>query len=176
WQHLKPLPYNHLHSHTTMRILGKLGGRNRKFLTHPPSLSFKKFADDEASFDIKLINAPGHRPFPLGPAAELAIEKLSNSQSLRNPLAPKIDIRYKKDALQLVIANIKLLIGYDPLPDDFVDNVRQFARDLASKTLNVLAAPTEASDRSKSMAKKYAQEFTLRKLLATCLFAASIEE
>jgi transformation/transcription domain-associated protein len=33
WEHLKPNPYSHFHAHTTMRILGKLGGRNRKFIT-----------------------------------------------------------------------------------------------------------------------------------------------
>src|SRR5690606_2148739 len=41
WAQLKPVPHNHMHSHTTMRILGKLGGRNRRFLTHPPSLQYK---------------------------------------------------------------------------------------------------------------------------------------
>ncbi|KNE58153.1 hypothetical protein AMAG_04968 [Allomyces macrogynus ATCC 38327] len=30
WRHLRPLPYNQQHAHATMRILGKLGGRNRK--------------------------------------------------------------------------------------------------------------------------------------------------
>ena len=27
WEHLRPNPYSHFHAHTTMRILGKLGGR-----------------------------------------------------------------------------------------------------------------------------------------------------
>lgn len=40
WQHLRPLPHNHQHSHTTMRILGKMGGRNRKLLQNPPRLSY----------------------------------------------------------------------------------------------------------------------------------------
>ncbi|GAC95952.1 phosphatidylinositol kinase [Pseudozyma hubeiensis SY62] len=40
WQHLQPLPHNHQHSHTTMRILGKMGGRNRKLLQNPPRLPY----------------------------------------------------------------------------------------------------------------------------------------
>ncbi|KAI9190433.1 transcription-associated protein 1 [Blastocladiella emersonii ATCC 22665] len=32
WRHLRPLPYNQQHAHSTMRILGKLGGRNRSRL------------------------------------------------------------------------------------------------------------------------------------------------
>ncbi|KAL0563573.1 transcription-associated protein 1, partial [Marasmius crinis-equi] len=38
--HLKPLPSSHLLSHTTIRILGKLGGRNRRLLTKEPSLEY----------------------------------------------------------------------------------------------------------------------------------------
>ncbi|KAK1236603.1 transcription-associated protein 1 [Marasmius sp. AFHP31] len=38
--HLKPLPSNHILSHTTIRILGKLGGRNRRLLTKEPSLEY----------------------------------------------------------------------------------------------------------------------------------------
>ncbi|KAI0650812.1 atypical/PIKK/TRRAP protein kinase [Trametes meyenii] len=38
---LKPLPANHHHSHTTIRILGKLGGRNRKLLEKEPLLLYR---------------------------------------------------------------------------------------------------------------------------------------
>jgi len=40
--HLKPLPASHHHAHTTIRILGKLGGRNRRLLTKEPSLKFRQ--------------------------------------------------------------------------------------------------------------------------------------
>lgn len=39
--HLKPLPANHHHAHTTIRILGKLGGRNRRLLERPPELQHR---------------------------------------------------------------------------------------------------------------------------------------
>jgi transformation/transcription domain-associated protein len=39
--HLKPLPANHHHAHTTIRILGKLGGRNRRLLYKEPALKFR---------------------------------------------------------------------------------------------------------------------------------------
>lgn len=38
---LKPTPANHHHAHTTIRILGKLGGRNRKLLEKEPLLSYR---------------------------------------------------------------------------------------------------------------------------------------
>lgn len=43
--HLKPLPGNHHHAHTTIRILGKLGGRNRRLLDEKPNLVFKAYSD-----------------------------------------------------------------------------------------------------------------------------------
>ena len=49
WDHLRPHPYNDFHAHTTMRILGKLGGRNRKFMTGAVPLTYREFADDPSS-------------------------------------------------------------------------------------------------------------------------------
>ncbi|KAI9104837.1 hypothetical protein DFS34DRAFT_691063 [Phlyctochytrium arcticum] len=37
-KHLRPLPYNHTHSHAAVRILGKLGGRNRRSVKDPIDL------------------------------------------------------------------------------------------------------------------------------------------
>lgn len=39
--HLRPLPGNHHHAHTTIRIPGKLGGRNHRLLDEKPSLSYR---------------------------------------------------------------------------------------------------------------------------------------
>ncbi|GME88393.1 unnamed protein product [Ambrosiozyma monospora] len=57
WKHLRPLPYYHLHSHTTLRILGKLGGRNRNFIgLHKDLLSATPTEQDvEAIFKIEGI-------------------------------------------------------------------------------------------------------------------------
>ncbi|TKA61787.1 hypothetical protein B0A55_12420, partial [Friedmanniomyces simplex] len=41
----------HTGAHTAVRILGKLGGRNSRFLTGPPGLEWRGYADDEASVD-----------------------------------------------------------------------------------------------------------------------------
>ncbi|KAI9209824.1 uncharacterized protein BJ171DRAFT_609195 [Polychytrium aggregatum] len=42
WKHLQPPPYPQIHSHTTMRILGKLGGRNRRKLLAPNPFTFNR--------------------------------------------------------------------------------------------------------------------------------------
>ncbi|KAF8655244.1 hypothetical protein AX16_003148 [Volvariella volvacea WC 439] len=43
--HLKPLPANHHPAHTTIRILGKLGGRNRRLLTKEPHMTYRHHSD-----------------------------------------------------------------------------------------------------------------------------------
>jgi len=43
--HLKPLPASHHPAHTTIRILGKLGGRDRRLLTGEPALKFRHHSD-----------------------------------------------------------------------------------------------------------------------------------
>ncbi|KAK7060621.1 transcription-associated protein 1 [Paramarasmius palmivorus] len=43
--HLKPLPANHHLAHTTIRILGKLGGRNRRLLSKEPALDYVHHSD-----------------------------------------------------------------------------------------------------------------------------------
>ena len=43
--HLRPLPGNHHHAHTTIRILGKLGGRNRRLLDEKYSLSYVPYSE-----------------------------------------------------------------------------------------------------------------------------------
>lgn len=51
WKLLRPLPFNHQHAHTTMRILGKIGGRNRKGFS-PPKLEWKPVGP-EALLNVK---------------------------------------------------------------------------------------------------------------------------
>lgn len=61
WKLLRPIPFSHQHAHTTMRILGKVGGRNRKDLG-PPRLEWKPVGEaatmpvhfDESVENIKL--------------------------------------------------------------------------------------------------------------------------
>ena len=177
WDHLKPLPYYHMHSHTTLRILGKLGGRNRRFLTHPPPLSFKHYADDDCSINIKLHGAPGERAFPILGAVDLAVQKLTETQPLKPAVDPSVDVYYKRQALRLLGSNLKLFIRVDSLPEDFMYSVRLQANDLVEGAIevdNTLAITL--SDKNRPVFKKNEQDQTLRKLLRACLSAIAIPE
>ncbi|EPY52670.1 PIKK/TRRAP protein kinase Tra1 [Schizosaccharomyces cryophilus OY26] len=55
WGHLQPLPYSHQYSHNALRILGKLGGRNRKLLNkiHKLSVNSSSARDFTMLVDIR---------------------------------------------------------------------------------------------------------------------------
>ena len=174
WDHLRPNPYSHFHAHTTMRILGKLGGRNRKFLNHPPHLSFRNYSDDEPSFDVRLIGSNKDRAFAMDTGIDFAISKL-----LEIPLTPSAkasDVYYKQQSFKLLSTQLKLLIGYDHLPEDLPTLLRLEANDLVAGRFDLTSDLIDKPEREKSVRKRRAQEITLQKLLKSCIFATTIPE
>ncbi|OJJ48997.1 hypothetical protein ASPZODRAFT_1370320 [Penicilliopsis zonata CBS 506.65] len=172
WDHLRPHPYNHFHAHTTMRILGKLGGRNRKFLNHPPELTFQAFSDDNPSFDLKLIGPSEKRPFPVDIGLDLAIGKLMEVP--KTAAAKASDNYYKQQAYRMLSAQLKIYIGYENLPDDFASLLRLQANDLFEGQVAGASDIMDKSERSSSIPKKTKQEETLKKLLKACIFATTV--
>lgn len=74
--HLKPQPANHVNSHSAIRILGKLGGRNRRLLWKDPVFEYRSYTDTTRV----LISFDG-RPeeIALAPAAGLAMKGIRRS-------------------------------------------------------------------------------------------------
>ena len=174
WDHLRPSPYSHFHSHTTMRILGKLGGRNRKFLPDAPRLQFRQYADDECSFDVRLIGSTKDRAFPARIGIDLAISKLRDTP--KAPAAKKADLFYKQQSFRLISAHIKMNIGLDSLPDDFATLVRLQANNLVDGSTSSTLDLMDKSDRERSIPKKEAEQETLKKLLKACMFASTLPD
>ncbi|TDL29737.1 hypothetical protein BD410DRAFT_736870 [Rickenella mellea] len=82
--HLKPLPANHHHAHTTIRILGKLGGRNRRLLDENPYLQHNHYADPATA----LLSFTGRKtPVDIGPMALLAAQLMQKPSSPHRALA-----------------------------------------------------------------------------------------
>ncbi|KAF2467993.1 uncharacterized protein BDR25DRAFT_266462 [Lindgomyces ingoldianus] len=174
WEHLKPNPYSHFHAHTTMRILGKLGGRNRKFITGPPELELKPYSDDQSSIDIRLIGSTKDRAFPAAIGIDTAIAKLHEIP--KPPAAKKSDPFHKQQAFRLIVAHTKLMVGFDNLPDDFAQLVRLQANDMVSKKFDVGSDLMTVSEREKSIIKRGVEQETMKKLLKACVFAVSIPD
>jgi transformation/transcription domain-associated protein len=92
-----------------------------------------------------------------------------NSQNLR-----AYDEYYKKQALHLIVSQIKLRIGYDQLPEDFPRIVRLQAQDLLARKMDINFAPFEVTNREKSIPKKDEQDNITKRLLKAVMFAHSL--
>ena len=180
FDHLKPHPYSHFHAHTTLRILGKLGGRNRKFMTDALPVTFQQYVDDKSSFDVRLIGSKRDRAFPAQLGIELAIQKLMEvpkpAKGPSPPTSKQYDPYYKRQALNLIVAQVKLRVGFDSLPDDLPRLVRLQVQDLISRNKDVDISIFEASDRERSIAKKDDEENLLKRLIKALMFAQSLPD
>ncbi|OAP64606.1 hypothetical protein AYL99_00578 [Fonsecaea erecta] len=174
FQHVRPQPYHHFHSHTTMRILGKLGGRSRKYLTSPHRLAFRRYTDDEPSFDIRLIETSRDRAFPLDVGVDQAIRKLS--ETTKNTNSKALDLYYKQQSFNYISNQVKLFIGQDHLPDDLATLLRLQANDLLARRFSTYADMLTENEFGKSVQKRREEEENLKKLLKACFIATTVSD
>lgn len=80
WRHLRPVPYNQAYSHTTLRILGKFGGRNRRTLKEISPLQYK-IHTGKLSISIFLDGATKSDPLNLHEALLFANDVLNSTTS-----------------------------------------------------------------------------------------------
>ncbi|CAK7272887.1 transcription-associated protein 1 [Sporothrix epigloea] len=179
YDQLRPHPYSHFHAHTAMRILGKLGGRNRKYMTDHLPLTFKQYVDDAPSFDVRIVGTKKERAFNADLGLELALQKIMEvpNKPVKGPIFKQSDAYYKKQALQMIVAQIKIRIGFDKnLQEDLPRLVRLQAQDLLARKLDADLGPFEEIHRDRSVAKKRDQEEALTRLLKALIFAESIPD
>ncbi|KEZ39649.1 Histone acetylase complex subunit [Scedosporium apiospermum] len=178
FDHLKPHPYSHFHAHTTMRILGKLGGRNRKFMTDVQQLNFQEFADDPASLQLRLVGSKKDRPFPAEIGIDLAIRKLTEvpKPTTKANQGRQYDSYYKTQALQFLKAQLKLRIGFDGLPEDYSRLLRLQVQDLFRRKVEFDFSPFITSSRDCSIPKKDGQDTLVKRLLKALMVAEAMPE
>jgi len=103
--HLKPLPANHINAHTTLRILGKLGGRNRRLLEKEPELKYHHISDPAQVF---VSFGAGTKGLDLGSATSIAIKVLKRHTSPYRQQA--------FDFIQACVATLLSNVSATPLP------------------------------------------------------------
>ncbi|KAI8605964.1 hypothetical protein EDD21DRAFT_315697 [Dissophora ornata] len=187
WKHLKPLPYSHVHSHAAMRILGKLGGRNRRMLKYPPKLQHHTPAD--VGVDVKIYFDPSLKPHTLPLDATLALA----AQTLEDASA---NIFYREHAYKFLKGCVPLLVDTSIGPDDLDQQIQRristfTSQDTAPRVnanANAMDVDKESgnlgkfdhkrshSQRSPPAGKKLAQERALNLVLRSLFMAASIDE
>ncbi|KAF5369949.1 hypothetical protein D9758_001009 [Tetrapyrgos nigripes] len=95
--HLKPLPGNHHLSHTTIRILGKLGGRNRRLLTKEPALEWRHHSETPK---LTISFSGAAQKIETDPIAKLAGRMLSKGTFPNIPVA----YDYLEACLSLIVS------------------------------------------------------------------------
>ncbi|KAJ3211873.1 hypothetical protein HDU67_004198 [Dinochytrium kinnereticum] len=102
--HLQPLPYKVEHSHTTMRILGKLGGRNRRLIGE----SVKINAHERMEIGLECLFTFNNTDRPQVMSMDQLVDAAHTI--LSNPQSPKF---YVQQALVFAKSCLPLLIDLD---------------------------------------------------------------
>lgn len=84
WRLLQPLPFDHKLSHTTLRILGKLGGRSRAHIRPPNDLRSVSALDQDSCALLTMDKGDVVLPLRVTPAVTVALRVLE-SPSMFDP-------------------------------------------------------------------------------------------
>ncbi|KAI7902282.1 uncharacterized protein BX663DRAFT_552217 [Cokeromyces recurvatus] len=134
WKHVKPLPYNQQHSHIAMRILGKLGGKNRRIFINPPELNYNTCI--ESGISVEIVFDPNSTPqaLSLDKCLEIACKTLEKHDA---------DIFYKKHAYEFLKANIILMLDLDEGPTNLAQSLYQRVKRHLLQTTNTEKVTTK---------------------------------
>lgn len=105
---LKPVPFNHQQAHSAVKILGKLGGRNRKFAQTPYLLEFHPVSEDIVlQFDIQ----GEERDFQIASWVDLAVKHVRNPAAYNRENA----VTFLKQCSLLFVSNHYHSIEQEPV-------------------------------------------------------------
>lgn len=113
---LKPVPHNHKLSHTAVRILGKLGGRNRKSLNLPANVNFN-FVSEPSTIPIEFHDKNSIKLIDIKPLTTLSLKVLKDfninysssiSTSIENKFECSNDVFKSLDILKHLVGNFIL--------------------------------------------------------------------
>ncbi|KAG5438769.1 hypothetical protein PCANB_002489 [Pneumocystis canis] len=178
WEHLKPLPYSHQHSHTTLRILGKLGGRNRKFIMGPKNLNYKW--DLQSHPRVLMYLHGSNKPQVFRPTLyiDLSVDTIKDTRA---------DLSHKKYAYQLLSSIVKLFLNSNELPSKFGELLRKQIKIIISGDSSSFFNSIIKNDKmdideniylkkAPNISNISMHEILWKKALLGCFYAVSIEQ
>ena len=114
--HLKPTSAGGtVHAHLVVRILGKLGGRNRQYLSEPTNLNYDVSPEHDPGILIEFNGYQGKEHFNHLKFVELA---------LRTIREPKMGVEYKLQAFNFLRSALYAFVPHETIPDDFAQTLR----------------------------------------------------
>lgn len=166
WKHLEPVPYHHQHSHTAIRILGKLGGRNHRNFKPCNKLVTQLDLDQEVKALFEIHGLKGSVPVSITPGVESAVKLLED---------PRLKIHYKISAFKYLANILKLLINTTPIPENFPQYISEsieYLKQEKNEDINIELAPSDIKDNE----KLDRQQQLFSKLLEILFFSVSIPD
>lgn len=165
WKHLEPVPYHHQHSHTAIRILGKLGGRNHKHLKPCDNLKLQSELDQEIKSLFTVYGFNGRVPLSITPGVESAIKLFED---------PRIKVHYRISAYKYLSSILKLFIDTTPVPEDYGLYIQDQVETL--KLEDIEDPPKLEPSDIKDVAKLDRQQKLFSRLLEVLFYSLSIPE
>ncbi|ODV87142.1 hypothetical protein CANARDRAFT_26566 [[Candida] arabinofermentans NRRL YB-2248] len=169
WKHLRPLPYYHQHSHTTFRILGKLGGRNRSFIGLHQDLQPETATNQDIEALFKIEGLPGETPVSMTAGVSTALNTLVNG---------RYKLHYRISAFKYLSSVLKLFINTDDIPEDLPQKVALVVEYIGNEEKQKAAVESIhlQIDEIEDVPKFNRQEELLIKLLEALFYSVSIDE
>lgn len=165
WKHLKPLPYIHQHSHTTFRVLGKLGGRNRRFVKPPHDLHTVEALNVEARAFFKVNGLPTKLSLSVTPGITAAVKLLED---------PRLKVHYRVSAFNYLTAVLKLYVGAQELPENYAQTVARCVAQVEEEVPEETPSPALAVDLPP--ARLTSDQQLVQRLIEGVFYAVSIPE
>ncbi|GMM58795.1 histone acetyltransferase [Maudiozyma humilis] len=163
---LKPQPFNHTISHTTVKILSKLGGRNRRFLKAPHDLRTEEELDIDINALFKVNGLTEEIPLSITPGIKTALDILENYQA---------SISYKTSAYQYVSKIALLFIkSSTEFPDSYISDIKKASTIYKIEKFKVPADYEVSNVVDKDTFSK--QDKLLIKLIEALFLATSVDE
>lgn len=166
FKHLKPLPHNHQHSHICLRILGKLGGRNRKYLQVPADLENLSVLEQEVSVLLDINGLSEKKPLKMTPAIHHALLILEDT---------KMESHYRTHAFKYLSTALKLMIDTTLPSPDYVEKIHAcvdvFMDSSFPQPDNKLGCDPTADTKSRRL-----QNELFERLLQSIFYAVSVPE
>ncbi|CEP62323.1 histone acetyltransferase TRA1 LALA0_S05e03004g [Lachancea lanzarotensis] len=165
---LKPQPFNHQISHTAVRILGKLGGRNRRFLKQHTDLRIAGELDTPVNALFKIHGMSEEVPLSITTGVRSALNILEDYRS---------DIFYKKRAFDYLKSILQLFLKSSLVfPDNYEKWVRSALKLLSTESFEPVESNNINEGKVKDRRLLESQELLLMKLLESLIFSTSTVE
>ncbi|GMM30245.1 histone acetyltransferase [Martiniozyma asiatica (nom. inval.)] len=168
-KHLRPIPYSHQHSHTALRILGKMGGRNRNFFDLHADLMEASVNEQDLKGLFKIEGIPNEVPVSMTAAISSALTALRGTR-------PKV--HYRISAFNYLTSILKLFMNINEIPNNYDEKVQQVVDYITNQGKDEIDSNLSQlpPDDTKDVAKLDRQGELLVELLKALFFSVSLDD